>query len=329
MGNAEHIWSIVLAGGEGSRLSHLTGGSDGRAVPKQYCSVRSSLSLLHQALRRGHDVAGPEHTVVVVSADHRCWWTTELIDVPPENVIVQPCNRGTACGLMLPLLHILIRDPEATVITLPSDHVVGDEATLRQAITTAAAHAQRNPTQLVLLGIGADRPDTGLGWIETSADDGHPVRTVSQFVEKPTRAQAEALLRNGALWNSFIFAMSAHGLYTLFEETLPWMTRMYIYTLVHENGGSPPERVARLYERLPTVDFSRAVLQQAGWGMSVVPVPPCGWTDVGTPEGVARCVSTGRGKGTSHAVSRTAGSRPLIDLADVVEEVGDSGDSSA
>jgi mannose-1-phosphate guanylyltransferase len=329
MGNDEHLWSIVLAGGEGSRLSHLTGGAEGRSVPKQYCSVRGDLSLLHQALRRGHAVSGPERTVVVVSADHRCWWTPELIDLPPDNIVVQPCNRGTACGLMLPLLQVLIRDPEATVITLPADHVVGDEATLLSAITTAAAHSRSNPAQLVLLGIGADRPDTELGWIEPSGDDRRPVRGVGQFVEKPTRAQAEALLRNGALWNSFIFAMSAHGLYSLFEETLPWMTRMYIYTLVHESGGSPPERVARLYDRLPTVDFSRAILQDAGWNMSVVPVPPCGWTDVGTPEGVARCVSAGRPKVQSRAAPTSAASRPPIDLADVVDGVERSRDRTA
>ncbi|MGD8439664.1 MAG: sugar phosphate nucleotidyltransferase [Holophagae bacterium] len=320
MGTTEHLWSIVLAGGDGRRLSHLTGEVHGRPVPKQYCSVRGTMSLLQQALRRGHAIAGPERTMVVVSAEHRCWWTTELIDLPPENTVVQPCNRGTACGLMLPLLQVLIRDPEATVVALPSDHVVSDEATLREAISTAAAHARQNPTQLVLLGIGADRPDTGLGWIEPSPGDPHPVRPVSQFVEKPTRAQAESLLRNGALWNSFIFAMSAHGLYALFEETLPWMTRMFIYTLVHESGGSPPERVARLYDRLPSVDFSRAILQDAGWNMSVVPVPPCGWTDVGTPEGVARCIASGPTRPRVSSGPATATSRPPVDLAEVLVE---------
>lgn len=320
MGSTEHLWSIVLAGGDGRRLSHLTGEAHGRPVPKQFCSVRGNLSLLQQALRRGHAIAGPERTLVVVSAEHRCWWTTELMDLPPENTVVQPCNRGTACGLMLPLLQVLIRDPEATLVTLPSDHVVSDEVTLREAITTAADHARRNPTQLVLLGIGADRPDTGLGWIEPSPGDPHPVRPISQFVEKPTRAQAESLLRNGALWNSFIFAMSAHGLYALFEETLPWMTRMFIYTLVHETGGSPPERVARLYDRLPSVDFSRAVLQDAGWNMSVVPVPPCGWTDVGTPEGVARCIAAGPTRSQASSGPVTTASRPPVDLADALRD---------
>jgi mannose-1-phosphate guanylyltransferase len=318
MGSTGNLWSIVLAGGEGSRVSHLTEGAEGRPIPKQYCSVRGEISLLQQALQRGQAIAGRERTLTVVAADHRCWWTTELLDLPPENIVVQPCNRGTACGLMLPLMQILARDDDATLVVLPSDHVVGDEARLRCAIATAAVHAHKEPHQLVLLGISADRPDTDLGWIEPSHLDPHRVCRVSRFVEKPSPAQAEELMRDGALWNSFIFAMRARGLFTLFERTLPWMTRMFTYTLIDEKGGSNAERVSRLYDRLPNVDFSRTVLQDAGWDLGVLPVPPCGWTDVGTPEGVARCASSC--SNDSGASGRCAEhSRPPVDLVDALE----------
>jgi hypothetical protein len=64
---------------------------------------------------------------------------------------------------------------------------------------------------------------------------------------------------------------------------------MFTYSLVDERGGTNDERISRLYARLPSVDFSRAILQEAGEHMRVLTVPPCGWTDVGTPAGVARC----------------------------------------
>jgi mannose-1-phosphate guanylyltransferase len=284
-----NLWSIVLAGGDGSRLSEITGGVEGPAVPKQFCSVNGGPSLLRQALRRARSVAGPDHTAVVVAAEHRRWWSVELADLPSVNVVVQPCNRGTACGVLLPLMQVLARDPDATVVVLPSDHVVDDEPTLREAITAAVQHIHREPDRLVLLGLEPDGPDTGLGWIAPRSTAHQPVSAVSHFVEKPTQERAEELVREGALWNSFIFAMRASELLALFQWALPWMTKMFDYELIDESAGPFAARVSRLYERLPNVDFSRAVLQEAGADMRVVAVPPCGLTDVGTPDGLARC----------------------------------------
>lgn len=284
-----NLWSIVLAGGDGSRLSQITGGPEGRTVPKQFCSVNGGPSLLRQALRRARRVAGPDHTAVVVAAEHRRWWSVELADLPSVNVVVQPCNRGTACGVLLPLMQVLARDPDATVVVLPSDHVVEDEPTLFAAITAATENIRLEPDRLVLLGLEPEGPDTGLGWIAPLSTAHHPVSAVSHFVEKPTQERAEELVREGALWNSFIFAMRGSELFALFQWALPWMTKMFDYELVDASAGPFAARVSRLYERLPNVDFSRAVLQEAGADMRVVAVPPCGWTDVGTPGGLARC----------------------------------------
>ena len=286
-----NVWSIVLAGGDGTRLKELTGGSGGVAVPKQFCSIRGGPSLLRRAVRRGEDIAGLERTVVVVAEDHRRWWSAEVRGLPEENVIVQPCNRGTACGVLLPLIHILVRDPDATVIVLPSDHVVAEERALANAMAAAALNARLEPDRLIILGIEPERPDTGLGWIEPDSDLPKPIMDVSRFVEKPSPEQAEELIRNGALWNSAIFAMRGAALLELFRWALPWLTEMFDVALVSDDADVPPERVPALYDRLPSVDFSRAVLQKAGAEMRVVAVPPCGWTDVGTPEGVARCTA--------------------------------------
>jgi mannose-1-phosphate guanylyltransferase len=283
-----NLWSIVLAGGDGSRLSQITGGFEGSAVPKQYCSVRGGPSLLRQALRRARAVAGPDRTAVVVAAEHRRWWSVELADLPSLNVVVQPCNRGTACGVLLPLMQVMARDPEATVVVLPSDHVVADEPTLLAAINAATEHIQREPDRLVLLGFEPEGPDTSLGWITRRSVEPQPVSPVSHFIEKPPKKRAEELVREGALWNSLIFAMRAAELVALFQWALPWLTKMFDYALVDSAAGPLAARVTRLYERLPNVDFSRAVLQEAGADMRVIAVPPCGWTDVGTPEGIVR-----------------------------------------
>jgi mannose-1-phosphate guanylyltransferase len=312
-----NLWSIVLAGGDGSRLSQITGGVKGRAVPKQYCSLMGGASLMRQALRRARSVAGPDRTTLVVAAEHHRWWSVELADLPSVNVIVQPCNRGTACGILLPLRQVLARDPDATVVVLPSDHVVADEPVLLAAITAAAENIHREPDRLVLLGIEPEGPDTGLGWIAPRSAERLPVSAVSQFVEKPTRERAKELVREGALWNSFIFAMRASELFALFDWALPWLTKMFDEHLADPAGGPAAARLSRLYERLPVVDFSRAILQEAGADMRVVAVPPCGWNDVGTPEGVARCADA-FSRHAGNEMSASASAPPPLDLAEAL-----------
>lgn len=318
MGTTGNVWTIVLAAGDGTRLSHLTTDRSGRAIPKQYCALKGGGSLLRRAVLRAQAISGLERTAVVVAAEHRCWWAAELADLSEANVIVQPCNRGTACGVLLPLMHVLLRDPGATVVVLPSDHVVADEVTLLDAVATAIDHVDDEPERLVLLGLSAEGPDTALGWICPDGDGGSRVRSVSQFVEKPDREAAEELVRAGALWNSFIFAMRAADLYGLFEWTLPWLTRVFAHAFSLQGPGSRGERVQRFYDRLPSVDFSRAVLQNAGHDLRVVEVPPCGWFDVGTPEAVVRCAERCARQAQSAEVECAWAPRPPLDLSDVV-----------
>jgi mannose-1-phosphate guanylyltransferase len=117
-----NTWALILAAGQGTRLRSLTTTKEGFAVPKQFCSLCGGASLLEETLSRAETVATRSHIVTVVAAEHRRWWEPTLWTLPGENIVVQPQNKGTATGLLLPLLHILRRDPNATVAVLPSDH---------------------------------------------------------------------------------------------------------------------------------------------------------------------------------------------------------------
>ena len=131
-------WALVLAAGEGSRLRALTT-TNGVAVPKQFCSLHDGPSLLQEALHRAEAVAPRQRICTIVAEQHRRWWQGPLWSLPSQNIIVQPENRGTAAGLLLPLLHIEARDPQARVVVLPSDHYVRDEATLARSLRNATA----------------------------------------------------------------------------------------------------------------------------------------------------------------------------------------------
>src|ERR1700733_5838750 len=132
-----NVGAVVLAAGDETRLESLTTNDRGDVVPKQFCSLRGGQSLLGEALRRCEAVASSHHICVVVASRHRRWWRPLLAEVPAANVIVQPRNRGTANGILLPLLHIMARDPDARIVLLPSDHHLYEEHVLAAALREA------------------------------------------------------------------------------------------------------------------------------------------------------------------------------------------------
>jgi mannose-1-phosphate guanylyltransferase len=312
MHNNEHIWALVLAAGEGSRLRSLTMTPGGTAIPKQFCSLRGGPSLLDDALERAAAVAPGSQLCAVVADQHRQWWHDPLRRLPDANVFAQPENRGTAHGILLPLLQIAARDPDAIVVLLPADHHVRDEPVLADSLRRACNFARSNTNALLLLGVQPDQPDSELGYIVPSDRHRTQPARVRQFVEKPPRAQASALLARGALWNVFIIAAPVRALLALFELRIADTVRNMRAALASE-AGAQADALTHLYQNLANVDFSRDILEGQEAKLRVLPVPQCGWSDLGTPERVAQTLQQLPGAaGFGHGASAT---RPYLNLA--------------
>jgi mannose-1-phosphate guanylyltransferase len=289
--DAGHNWALVLAGGNGCRLQALTTTASGVAIPKQFCSLGGEGSLLHDALRRARVVADPQHICAIVAEHHRRWWQALDLGIPSSNVISQPRNRGTATGILLPLLHIVRRDPAATLLVLPSDHYVRNEDVLAGSLRSAVAELERDRTRVILLGITPEDADPELGYIVAESDGRAGIGVVSEFVEKPNAATARALIARGGVWNSFIFAAGAQELVRAFETRLPDLVGEMRHIVSSADPSMGRARLAQLYDRVPELDFSRDVLQRTPELLRVMTVPQCGWSDLGTPKRVADTVS--------------------------------------
>jgi mannose-1-phosphate guanylyltransferase len=272
------IWALVLAAGEGSRLRELTRNEQGVIVPKQFCSLQGGPCLLQEALQRASAVAALQRVCSVVAEQHRQWWTPTLNYLPEQNVITQPHNRGTAYGVLLPLLRIAERDPDAIVVLLPADHYLRDEQTLTSSLRQAAELAESDRGTIYLLGMEPSAADTELGYIlpESRSPDG--AAKVLRFVEKPNEIRARVLFEQGALWNVFIMAASVRVLLGLFDARFT--------ATAAAMRGLEGAALDSVYRDLKSVDFSREVLQGKESLMKVLTVPRCGWTDLGTPERV-------------------------------------------
>lgn len=286
-----HTWVLVLAAGEGTRLRTLTTTPDGAAIPKQFCSLRGGCSLMEEALQRAATIAEPEHICAVVAQQHRQWWEGPLKSLRKNNVIVQPANCGTANGILLPLLHIMTRDPEARIVLLPSDHHVRDEILLSRALGQAVGQLRHCKREIVLLGVEPDEIDPGLGYIVPGVSSG-ALRCVERFVEKPSIALTRQLIAQGALWNVFIVAARARTLLDIFSTRFPEIVDDMRAVVAHDaTQPHEPVAAAHLYKSLPDIDFSRHIAQGYESALRVLPMPVCGWSDLGTPARVAQTLA--------------------------------------
>jgi len=297
-------WAIVLAGGDGRRLRPLTTSLSGISVPKQYCSLWGGSSLLEEAMVRASGIAPLRRTCTVVAAGHRRWWSTSLAQQPGESIIVQPQNRGTGIGVLLALLRLRERDPYANVVLLPADHYLRDEATMAASLQQLADLAAADTDHVYLLGAEPSAADAELGYIVPSDLRRDRPSGVKYFVEKPPLAEAASLLSRGALVNVFIFAGSVGALLGMFKES--YGNEMFTLSAPPRQGGVDFGHLTSIYEHLPVVDFSHDILAQQTAVLRVVPVPECGWTDLGTPERVAEVLKTPPRVSSSGASRSTA-----------------------
>ncbi|HEY0682311.1 MAG TPA: sugar phosphate nucleotidyltransferase [Steroidobacter sp.] len=313
LSNAGHDWSLVLAGGEGTRLQSLTMTASGVAVPKQFCSFGGDVSLLHDALTRSQSVTTQERTCVVVSEHHRLWWQALDLRIPSENVIRQPRNRGTATGILLPLLRILHRDPKANLLVLPSDHFVRNEAALATSLRAAMRSVRQRPDQIVILGISPDEADPELGYIVAEGNGVADLRSVTEFVEKPSAAVARGLIARGGVWNSFIFAAHGATLLRAVEERCPRLVTEMRNIVASGESPAHHDLLGHLYDHAPDLDFSRDILQRSPSMLRVLTVPPCGWSDLGTPKRLIEALNHVLPK-SEHSLRELGRHTPFVDL---------------
>lgn len=276
----DHV--IVLAGGDGRRLEGVARSRYGYARPKQFCDFGDGVTLLDRTLQRAQRLVSAERITVVTTRTHRKE-ASECIEAwPGVRWLEQPLNRDTLPGVTLALLDILLRDPHARIAVLPSDHGVEDDDGFVACVARAFDATLDHPFELLLLGAEVEDAEDGYGWIVPRYDRGLP--RVAAFHEKPSVAAASQLRSAGALTNTLIMVGDAWTFAELALRFAPgWFHAL-------RAGLEDPVRLANAYEALPSTGFSRAVLEPAANELRVVPLPPVGWSDVGTPERLDRAL---------------------------------------
>ena len=229
-------------------------------------------------------------TLAIVNRDHLPLAAAQLAGLPADNVVVQPRNRDTGPGLLLPLLELPRRDPNATVAIFPSDHYLGNASAFRARVRRGAALVAAHPAKIVLLGTEPDWADPGYGYIlpgepvpGTIAGDAFGVRA---FCEKPPAPIAERIVGEGALWNCFVTVCRVERLLALARALRPRdVARLSAV------AGDDSALVAT-YANLPAWNFSADFLSHMTEHLLVLRASELDWSDWGTVASIERTLAS-------------------------------------
>ncbi|HEX7070622.1 MAG TPA: mannose-1-phosphate guanylyltransferase [Rhodothermales bacterium] len=281
-------YAVIMAGGIGSRFWP----ESRQARPKQFLNVFGEATLIQNTVARLQGLVPPERCLIVTHERYFEQTRDQLPAVPEENILLEPISRNTAPCIAYAAEEIVARDPDATMIVLPADHVITNVAEFHRILRIALEKAEE-PGALVTIGITPTHPETGYGYIQFEPDPSHsgdavaayPVRT---FAEKPDLATAERFLDSGDfLWNSGMFIWRADTVLSQFQEHLPEAYDAFeplrnALRAQHSNGAANQvlnDAVRAAFQKCPRISVDYGLLEHAR-DIYVIP-GSFGWSDVG------------------------------------------------
>ncbi|KST58046.1 mannose-1-phosphate guanyltransferase [Methylobacterium sp. GXS13] len=277
------VYPIILCGGTGTRLWPASRES----MPKQFARlVDAKTSTFQASLERVADASVFARPTVIASAEARFIVAEQCSQLGiAADIVLEPQGRDSAAAVAVAALHAAAIDPQAVVLIMAADHVVPDTQAFVDAVKAAAVGARAG--YAMTLGIEPTRPASDYGYIRRGAPipEAPGAARVEKFVEKPDRAGAEALIADGALWNSGYFLFRADLMLGELEAFVPEVLEAARAALDAAVTDLDFVRLdGEAFARAPKISIDYAVMERtARAGVLPVSFP---WSDVGTWDAV-------------------------------------------
>jgi mannose-1-phosphate guanylyltransferase len=286
--SSHQTYALILAGGSGERFWPLSR----KTLPKQLLKLFSEKSLLQETVDRISGVLPPENILILTNTQQYAATCAELPDFPSENIIAEPDKRDTAPAIALAVGWVAARDPQASMIVLPADQLIQQEAEFHKIIR-AAAHAAQLADAIVTIGIKPTWACPSYGYIERGApaqleglDGSVAIYEVERFREKPDPDLAAQFLEAGNFsWNAGMFIWSVPTVIRELSQHAPQLVEFIDKVKAAEDL---PAMLAEEFPRLEKISIDYALMEKASRVLNIEAT--FDWDDVGGWISVAKYI---------------------------------------
>ncbi|NTU50648.1 MAG: NTP transferase domain-containing protein, partial [Desulfobulbaceae bacterium] len=123
-------FAIIMAGGVGTRLWPLSR----KNRPKQFLDFFGDGTMIEKSVARLKGLVPIENILIVTNNQGKELALEHVPEIPADNIIVEPVGRNTAPCIALATAYIRKRNPDATAIVLPADHLIPDTARFQETL---------------------------------------------------------------------------------------------------------------------------------------------------------------------------------------------------
>ncbi|TKK64647.1 mannose-1-phosphate guanylyltransferase [Ilyomonas limi] len=274
----QHNYVAIMAGGIGSRFWPQSRVS----YPKQFLDIlNTGKTLIQWTFERYNQFIPAENIFVVTSQEYVHIVEQQLPGLPAQNIVAEPSRKNTAPCIAYMAFKLQQKDPDATLIITPSDHLVLDTEEFERISGEALAFAKEH-NAFVTLGIKPTYPNTGYGYIQHETESVAPnVFKVKTFTEKPDIELAKTFIASGDfLWNAGIFVWKVKDIIHAFEQYQPEMYELFAVEHDNFNTTHEQEAIERVYPLCTNISIDYAIMEKAD-NVYVIP-SSFGWSDLGT-----------------------------------------------
>ncbi len=273
------LFCVIMAGGSGERFWPLSRKSN----PKQFLDLLGSGPLIEQTLLRLQGFVPNKKILIVTNRDYVEKIRSLCPEVPPENIIGEPCAKDTApcIALAAGVVKAMAETLNPQLIFLPSDHVITNRSAMLADLEVCSRAAERL-NALVTIGIPPAYPCTDYGYIEcgTEIEQFDRLYRVMRFLEKPTNEVAEKLLAQGNYkWNSGIFLFPLQTLHKELADHAPALLSLFDAAAQSWNTERFLPVLEKDVESVPKISIDYAVMEHAP--AILVREASFGWDDIG------------------------------------------------
>ena len=302
---------VILSGGAGTRLWPVSR----EAHPKPFIVLPDGQSLMQKTLLRAAALK-PDSILTITNRDYffitrDAYAEVALAPGIALDYLLEPAGRNTAPAIAAGALRLREQFGDAaTMLVLPSDHLISNVAGFVDAVLAATKLAEQG--YLVTFGIAPTGAETGFGYIEADQERtlGGAGLAVRRFVEKPSRAKAEEYLASGRYyWNSGMFCFRVGDFLSELALCAPEVSDAVAAAWRATPRGQVPVAIdAESFARVADISVDYAVMEKAT-RVAVVP-GRFDWSDIGSWQALGDLVPS------DAAGNRVQGETVLVDTKD-------------